>query len=387
MNTNPVIILGSGINALGIVRSLATTNIPIYILDSRKDIAVYSKYVKKFIEIEDKKFIESFKKTLQKFSKHPVIFPTTDFYLYTLLKNASEFKDQCLIPISDWTIVSPLLEKEFLYDLAKSHDIPHPITEVTNNASEIYEKANNIGLPVVIKPSLTTGFAQEIGEKAPIIFTIEKLKETCNIITESSFKNSPMVIQEYIPGEVEDLHTITCYADRNNNIRGYSIGHKIRQSPPITGTIISGKVEHVEAILDAAKKLIKASGFHGISNIEFKYDKRDGKYKLIEINPRTGIWNLSSYKAGINLPLMAYKDCFEKDFENECNNECSLIWMDTPVDLYNTLIGFKHKGHPEYCLSFSQWLTSIKGRKVDAIFDIKDIRPFIHSLIRLLNIF
>ena len=389
-NINSVIVLGSGINALGVVRSFANKKIPVFVIDYQKDVAAYSKYCRFDLcnmPNDEKNFITYLKKYLDNFQLPPVIFPTSDLYLFILLKNAKELKEKVLIPISDWEIVSKLLEKEYLYDLANKISVPHPKTKITNSINDIDSSIKDIQFPIIIKPSITYGFASEMGDKAFIIYDIYDLKKFKDKLAKTSFKNKTLIVQEYIPGNVESLYTITSYANKESEIIGYSIGHKIRQYPPVTGTIISGKVEHVENIYKAANKFIKHSNFYGISNIEFKKDIRDNTYKLIEINPRTGLGNYSVLSCGINLPFMAYNDILNKPISKEFNKEIKLIWLDTFLDLYYSIWGFKSKGYKDYSISIINWFKSISGTKVDAIFSIKDILPSIIGLFLRLNKF
>ena len=45
-------------------------------------------------------------------------------------------------------------------------------------------------------------------------------------------------------------------------------------------------------------KTIKSSNYYGIANTEYKYDKRDNLYKII--NPRR-VYEYSALKSGVNL--------------------------------------------------------------------------------------
>jgi predicted ATP-grasp superfamily ATP-dependent carboligase len=54
--------------------------------------------------------------------------------------------------------------------------------------------------------------------------------------------------------------------------------------------------------------LLRALRLWGISQVEFKHDPRDGKYKLIEVNPRLWEWHGLAAACGVDLPLIAYRD-------------------------------------------------------------------------------
>jgi biotin carboxylase len=61
-------------------------------------------------------------------------------------------------------------------------------------------------------------------------------------------------------------------------------------------------------MVDAGLRFLAALGFHGISQVEFKRDPRDGRYKLMEINPRLFQWHGLAAACGVDLPRLAYCD-------------------------------------------------------------------------------
>ena len=70
---------------------------------------------------------------------------------------------------------------------------------------------------------------------------------------------------------------------------GTFCGRKLRQTPPVVGTCRVGEAFWVDEIVEAAFRLLRAISFHGVSQVEFKRDQRDGRFKLMEINPRYSI--------------------------------------------------------------------------------------------------
>ena len=49
--------------------------------------------------------------------------------------------------------------------------------------------------------------------------------------------------------------------------------------------------------------LLKEIGYYGLSEVEFKKDPRDGRYKLLEINARTWLWHSLAIRCGVDFPL------------------------------------------------------------------------------------
>lgn len=376
---NPVVILGGNINGLGIVRSFQKTNIPVYVFIQDRDITRWSRFCKT-VHCPDPK-TDSFAPFLYEFCKgfevKPVLFATADIFLMPLIHHKKQLDEVAYTPTCEPELFDKLIEKKYLYAFAEGVGVSCPKTK-NLQAEELDDKAvEGMLYPLIIKPSVNITFQKTFGQKALLVKDDKELASFIEEVNKHSYVG-PIIIQEYIPGDMTTLHTITSFVDKKHEIRGYSIGHKIRQYPAKTGTITAGLVEHVESILEMSKRFVKEVGFYGISNIEYKYDSRDGQYKLMEINPRTGLWNLSVLESGINLPLMAYRDILGQAIQDESNKEGKLIWAYTLFDLLVSLNGYKSNGEPEETLSYSQWRKSLKDyKKVDAIFKWNDPIPFI----------
>jgi predicted ATP-grasp superfamily ATP-dependent carboligase len=69
-----------------------------------------------------------------------------------------------------------------------------------------------------------------------------------------------------------------------------------------------GEAVWVDEVVDQGLRLLRAVGFQGISQVEFKRDPRDGVYKLMEINPRLWQWHGLAAACGVDLPRIAYSD-------------------------------------------------------------------------------
>ena len=64
----------------------------------------------------------------------------------------------------------------------------------------------------------------------------------------------------------------------------------------------------MQEVVDAGLRLLAAVGYHGLSQVEFKRDPRDGRFKLMEINPRLFQWHGLAAACGVDLPRLAYQD-------------------------------------------------------------------------------
>jgi len=178
-----------------------------------------------------------------------------------------------------------------------------PETRYPVSVAEARAAADELGLPVLVKPEQHVGFKQRFRRQA---FRCETMAEVDEAYTRAE-EFEPMV-QELIPGGDDTLYTVGSYLDRNGRPLGVFSGRKLRQTPPGVGTCRVGEALWVQDAVDAALRLLAAFDYFGLSQVEFKRDPRDGKFKLMEINPRLWQWHSLAAACGVDLPRIAYAD-------------------------------------------------------------------------------
>ena len=330
MNDFNILIFGGYVNGYSIARTIYETyNIKPYIFDYRNHFSKKSKILNYINTFDPNNQTEEFIYDLIKFGKdnkkkQNIIFVTNDEWLIPISQNRKVLDEYFVLPFSEWNIIEKLTIKENLYKLCDEINLDYPKTELINQKN--VENIKKLKFPILIKPSNVVKYINNIGGKRNHIF---ENFNNANLFLENSFKkyDENFVVQEYIPGGVENLYTATTYSNKEGEIKGISIGHKLTQYPSEAGTITSGYVDYVEEVEILTKKLLKESKYYGIANTEFKYDKRDKKYKLIEINPRPGMWNYSSLKSGVNLFELLIKD-LQGSIDNDeiIRGKSNLIW-------------------------------------------------------------
>ena len=116
-------------------------------------------------------------------------------------------------------------------------------------------------------------------------------------------------LAENIPGDPTHLYTVGAYANRDGRVLRTYTGRKLSQYPYTHGDAsIAESLSLPEVVVRQATALLEAARFHGISQVEFKLDDRDGLYKLLEINGRSWSWIKLPAFSGVNLPAIQYFD-------------------------------------------------------------------------------
>jgi predicted ATP-grasp superfamily ATP-dependent carboligase len=59
-------------------------------------------------------------------------------------------------------------------------------------------------------------------------------------------------------------------------------------------------------VVEPAVRLLAAMGFDGLVEVEFKQDPRDGKFKVLDVNPRVWGWHTLCWRAGVDFPYLAW---------------------------------------------------------------------------------
>jgi len=115
----------------------------------------------------------------------------------------------------------------------------------------------------------------------------------------------PMV-QEFVPGGADRLWTLGTYVGSDGEVLATFSGRKLRQTGDNVGTARIGEAVWDEEVVASGLALLRELGFHGIAQVEWKRDPRDGSLKLMEVNPRLWQWHALSAACGADVTLAAY---------------------------------------------------------------------------------
>lgn len=181
--------------------------------------------------------------------------------------------------------------------IARHTGVPVPQTFLPENEDDVLRAAEALGRPLIIKPvtsSGSRGFAKVHSEA-------DLLPIYRSIIA----RYGPPLVQEWIPQHGEGVG-VALLADRGRVLVDFS-HRRLREFPLAGGPSTLRESTDDQEIKRYAAAIVEALGWSGVAMVEFKRDPRDGKAKLMEMNPRFwGSLHLS-YVAGINFPYLLYR--------------------------------------------------------------------------------
>jgi predicted ATP-grasp superfamily ATP-dependent carboligase len=125
----------------------------------------------------------------------------------------------------------------------------------------------------------------------------------------------------------------------------------------------------VPELAEAGLRLLHELGYHGVSQVEFKRDPRDGRYRLMEVNARHWMWHSLATASGVNLSLAAYRDAIGDPYVAPRQTD-GLKWVVSLTDARDAFSRWR-KGDQK----LGPWLKSYRGVKVDGLYSLKDPLP------------
>jgi D-aspartate ligase len=302
----PAVVVDVGwVNGLAAIRSLGRAGVSVFAVDHRPSaLGFRSRYAETLLapdpQADEAGFVEALRDVARRAGARLPVFPTHDAALNSIARNLDGL---FLAPFPAWETLAGVQSKRAQLERATEARIDVPATHHPRSAAEARAAAEEVGFPVLVKPSDPVGFKQRFRRQA---FRCDTPAETDAAYARAE-EFEPMV-QELVPGGDDALYSVGSYLARDGSALGVFCGRKLRQTPPGIGTCRVGEAVWVQEVADAALRLLRAFGYHGLSQVEFKRDARDGRFKLMEINPRLWQWHGLAAACGVDLPRIAYAD-------------------------------------------------------------------------------
>ncbi len=372
-----VVIMGGDFQALGVMRTLARKDIPVFMLDSDHSISKYSRFKKRFIKSPPLADKESYLRFVIELAKKEgiqgwVILPNSDEGVYVLSKYKDVLEGYYRVPTPHWEVTQNLYIKEKTYQIAEKHGIPVPSTYYPKSLEEAVEM--DIPYPVIIKPSIRDHFYKHVKIKAFLIHNQNELIQTYKKVT-SIIEPEEVLVQEFIPGGPKNLYSFCPFFKKGKVVIGIT-ARRSRQHPMDFGHATTfAELVDIPEIRKIAEKLLRLIDYYGIAEVEFMKDPLNGEYKLIEVNPRVWGWHTLAIAAGADLPYLLYLDMIGENIEVQPPLK-DLKWIRLATDIPTVISGIV-KGK----IKVMDYLSSIKGKKECAVFSLSDPLPFVAEIV------
>ena len=380
MNTASVVI-GGYVNAYSIVQELySTTKDPIILINHKKDVASFSNKLIGFIQCDlSSKTLKDELLALKQSYSRLILFLTRDQHLEIINEIRDDISDFCFVPFNSNNLKLNL-DKSFQYKKCEELGIPFPKTTSIEFIKDL-EQLFKFPYPFIVKPSTRQDFTTNVF-RSLVVENDNQLQKYFPKLRHFLERGTTFLVSEIIPGDGSNIYSYMGYRTPKGQIIGEWLGRKETQFPNDFGIFSSATTTENDVVLQQGRKLLHGLDLYGINQPEFKYDYRDGKFKLMEINLRSMMWNRVGHLSGINLHHLQWQYAKgilpnERDYKKQ---KKEFLFMYFKHELIGLL--FRKKYFKTYFLRLIKQYDKIYF----AVFDKTDIKPFIFDIYKTLKL-
>jgi predicted ATP-grasp superfamily ATP-dependent carboligase len=298
--------------ALATCRELGRAGIDVVVLDAERGPASSSRFAR-FVEApsyyaEPGAWAAFVREHARTYPAPPVAFPTEDAALLVADRFHGELSSAVRYAYAAPGPASALLDKRRLYAAAGNVGLDVP---------RWMEPGDDGGAPApddsawIAKPACRYWFDEQGRSIRTFLRITGGSKAIAGDVRDSARRvraaGFPTIVQERIPGPFEDLFSVGLALDRDGRLLGSFCARKRGEYPePFGDGLIVEATEARLDLIEGSAALLRSLGYWGICDVEFKRDERDGKYKLLDANPRVWLWLGLGARCGVPLALLAY---------------------------------------------------------------------------------
>jgi D-aspartate ligase len=365
--------------ALGIARSAGRLGIPVYrVCSERWSPAAFSRYNRGWSTIPSGASAEQVLEILRERRRsvgRSILVPIDDVSSVFVEEHAAELEGDFLFPRQPDGLAHALSSKLEMYELCREHGIPTPWSAFPQSESELLELSERTTFPAVLK-CINVADASAAAPRVAIVGDEDELRAAYQTMEGPAVHN--VMLQEYVPGRPESVWMFNGYFDARSECRFGFTGKKIRQAPPYTGVTTLGVCEPNPTVEETTVRLMKALSYRGILDIGYRFDHRDGHYKLLDVNPRIGgTFRLFVGTNGMDVLRALYLDLTGSEVPPS-SAQSGRRWVVDPLDLASSAT-YRRRGD----ITARSWIRSFRGVREAAWFALDDPLPFLALWLRI----
>lgn len=381
---NPVFVIGADLQGLTIAQTLGRRGVACWSCNPERIIGTVSRYVR-YWRVPDPQrdeagMIARVLELAERVGGRPVLIPTHDHFAQALARNRGRLDNAAIVCAAPAEVVEMLVDKSKFRQWAQEHELSCPkavpATKFAANGA--------LSFPVVATPKHLR-FSDSARLQLPPEAALYALRFTL-IENEAEWQDygrrhadllPHIQVQEFVRGTSADGLGIGIYADGKSEIQGLFAGRKLRGWPAQYGEALAVQSERVpESVLAEVERVVRALGYTGIAEFEYKRDAETGAYRLLEINARCWWWMGITTASPANIPWIAYQDLIGRPtarvWHNGPTGEIKYVYL--LKDFANVILRYRWD-HPAWVMSPAKWWKSLAAEKLVIVDFTRDDLP------------
>jgi D-aspartate ligase len=359
---------------IGIARSLGRLGVSVYGIDAERLSPIFfSRYCRgKFIwDVHTAPAAETLaylEEASDRIGRRALLIPTSDVSAMFVDEHAERLAERFIFPRRDAALVRSLCNKREMYYLAKKWNVNTPETAFPESRDEVFKYLKAARFPILIKPI----YSLVPGRKFWRMTIVNSERELVEFYDRVETPGQPNVmLQEYIPGSDEMTWTFNGYFDSDSECRVAFTGRKLRNFPAYFGQASLAVCADNDYVRDTTIRFMKNIGYRGPLDLGYRFDARDGKYKVNDINPRVGaMFRLFVGTNGVDVVRALYQDMTGQPIRPAKAPE-GRKWIVEDVDLISSLRYWR-----DGKFTLRQWRESLRGVREMTFIAADDPLPF-----------
>jgi D-aspartate ligase len=305
--STPVVVLGSGITALGVVRSLGRARLKPYLVWKPGDFAGRSRWLRgRVLQIDESSDSDALLVGLDRCGiGNAVLIAATDVWSAAVSRLPDSTRERFPTSMPSAEVLDLFVDKWLFAQALDRHGVPHPRTISVESEDDLFD--TSIENPF-LKPRNSQLFARHYHRKA---FTFSNPGEAREAYRKIVDVGLTAVLQDYIPGSSTEHVFVDGFVDRTGVVRATFARRRLRMYPPDFGNstlTVSIAPEEAASAIAGVTRLLERIGYRGIFSAEFKLDPRDDEFKILEVNSRPWWYIGFAAHCGVDVAVMAYRD-------------------------------------------------------------------------------
>ncbi|MES1925724.1 putative ATP-grasp enzyme [Salinisphaera sp. T31B1] len=309
----PAVVVGGGINGLGVVRSLGQAGVPTIVIDANAAApALRSRYAKAVISGGDQPsdIVHALESVAGRLSPlRPVLILTTEQAVAAVASNYGSMSKRFHLTMGAPSRLEPALHKDGVRTIALEAGLAIPRT-IHITEREQLDAIARCKLPLVVKPGRRTPAYEQAFDKA---YRVDDYDSARHLIARILPVLPDVIVQEWVVGLDSDLYFCLQYRPLNGGRAFSFVGRKLVCWPPrVGGTASCTAAPEAGELVEATDRFFEHAGIRGLASMEYKYDMTRNAYVIVEPTVgRTDFQEEIATLCGTNLPLLAYCDTLD----------------------------------------------------------------------------
>ena len=244
--------------------------------------------------------------------KKLLLIPSNDDYVRLIIEHQDYLKKHYCFHTISVDLLNSLLVKDIFYSSYPNLDVPETYIYDVNDKLDM-KRVNSLKYPLILKPGNGILYHEHEFSTQAKVYKIKnknELLDTIKLIKESGYLGK-LIIQKFISGDDSYLFDCVVYCDKKGKVKLMTFAQIGLQEHTHTGIgnctlLVNGYNEfgNTEETTKKLKEFIESINYHGTAEFDLKYDKEDGKFKVLEINPRQA--RSSYYLTALGYNLVEY---------------------------------------------------------------------------------